>query len=172
MAEKAQWYVVHTYSGYENKVKDDILKMINHRGIEDQILEVMIPTQTVTEEKNGTTKESEKKMFPAYVLVKMIMNELTWYVVRNTRGVTGFVGPGSKPVPLSEEEVKSMGMIREAAASQFSVGDHVTITEEMWDGQVGVISEIHPADGTAIVMIDMFGRNTPAEFKLTELEKV
>ena len=172
MAEKAQWYVVHTYSGYENKVKDDILKMINHRGIEDQIIEVMIPTQTVTEEKNGTKKESEKKMFPAYVLVKMIMNELTWYVVRNTRGVTGFVGPGSKPVPLSEEEVKSMGMIAEAQTSQFSVGDHVTITEEMWDGQVGVISEIHPADGTAIVMIDMFGRNTPAEFKLSELEKV
>ena len=103
MAEKAQWYVVHTYSGYENKVKDDILKMINHRGIEDQILEVMIPTQTVTEEKNGTKKESEKKMFPAYVLVKMIMNELTWYVVRNTRGVTGFVGPGSKPVPLARK---------------------------------------------------------------------
>lgn len=172
MAEKAQWYVVHTYSGYEKKVKDDILKMISHRGIEDQILEVMIPTQMVTEEKNGKKKESEKKMFPAYVLVKMVMNELTWYVVRNTRGVTGFVGPGSKPVPLTEEEVKSMGMIAEAQTSPFSVGDRVTITEEMWEGQVGVISEIHPAEGTAIVMIDMFGRNTPAEFKLSELEKI
>lgn len=172
MAEKAQWYVVHTYSGYENKVKDDILKMINHRSMEDQILDVMIPTQTVTEEKNGAKKESEKKMFPAYVLVKMIMNEQTWYVVRNTRGVTGFVGPGSKPVPLTEEEVASLGRIAEVKESRFKVGDHVTINDALWQDKVGVISEIHPADEIAIVMIDMLGRDTPVEFNLSELEKI
>ncbi len=172
MAEEARWYVVHTYSGYENKVKDDILKMINHLNMEDQILDVMIPTQKVTEKKNGEEKQSEKKMFPAYVLVKMIMNERTWYVVRNTRGVTGFVGPGSKPVPLTEEEVESLGKIAEVKESPFSVGDHVVINDAMWQDKVGVISEIHPAEGTAVVMIEMFGRDTPVDFNLTELEKV
>ena len=153
-------------------VKDDIEKMIKHRSMEDQILDVMIPTQTVSEEKNGKKKESEKKMFPAYVLVKMVMNEQTWYVVRNTRGVTGFVGPGSKPVPLTEEEVKSLSMIAEATVSPFSVGDHVVIGDAMWQDKVGVISEIHPAEGTAVVMIEMFGRDTPVDFNLSELEKV
>ncbi len=170
MAEKAQWFVVHTYSGYENKVKDDILKMINHRNMEDQILDVLIPVQKTTkEDKNGNLKESERKMFPAYVLVKMIMNEQTWYVVRNTRGVTGFVGPGSKPVPLTEDEVNALMNAKE---SPFSVGDHVKIKEEMWQDKVGVISEIHPKDETAVVMIEMFGRDTPVDVNMAELEKV
>ena len=145
MAEEAKWYVVHTYSGYENKVKADIEKTIENRNLQDQILEVLIPLQTVVEEKNGekkhvplqevselkngTVKQVQKKMFPAYVLINMIMNDQTWYVVRNTRGVTGFVGPGSKPVPLTEEEIANMGFLAEAEASPFSIGDHVIVTE-------------------------------------------
>ena len=116
MAEEAKWYVVHTYSGYENKVKADIEKTIENRNLQDQILEVLIPLQTVVEEKNGEKKQVQKKMFPAYVLINMIMNDQTWYVVRNTRGVTGFVGPGSKPVPLTEEEIANMGFLAEAEA--------------------------------------------------------
>ena len=130
MAEEAKWYVVHTYSGYENKVKADIEKTIENRNLQDQILEVLIPLQTVVEEKNGEKKQVQKKMFPAYVLINMIMNDQTWYVVRNTRGVTGFVGPGSKPVPLTEEEIANMGFLAEAEASPFSIGDHVIVTEE------------------------------------------
>ena len=108
MAEEAKWYVVHTYSGYENKVKADIEKTIENRNLQDQIHEVMIPLQTVMEEKNGEKKPVQKKVFPAYVLINMVMNDQTWYVVRNTRGVTGFVGPGSKPVPLTDEEMEEI----------------------------------------------------------------
>lgn len=172
MAGKAEWYVVHTYSGYEKKVQADIMKTREHRNMQDQILEVMIPLQTVTEEKNGETKKSEKKMFPAYVLIHMVMNEQTWYVVRNTRGVTGFVGPGSKPVPLTEEEVASLSALAEVTESPFSLGDHVVISDGLWSDQVGVISEIHPADNIAIVMIDMLGRDTPVEFNLSDLKKL
>ena len=121
MAEEAKWYVVHTYSGYENKVKADIEKTIENRNLQDQILEVLIPLQTVVEEKNGEKKQVQKKMFPAYVLINMIMNDQTWYVVRNTRGVTGFVGPGSKPVPLTEEEMLPLGIKKEEIQVDFSV---------------------------------------------------
>ena len=171
-SSEARWYVAHTYSGYENKVKVDIEKTIENRNLQDQIFEVAVPVQTTIELKNGVERKIDKKIFPGYVLVHMIMNEQTWYVVRNTRGVTGFVGPGSKPVPLTEEEVKSLSMIAEAKVSPFSVGDHVVINDAMWQDKVGVISEIHPADGTAVVMIEMFGRDTPVDFNLSELEKV
>ena len=107
---EANWYVVHTYSGYENKVKVDIEKTIENRNLHDQILEVTVPMQDVVEVKNGMRKQVQKKMFPGYVLINMVMNDETWYVVRNTRGVTGFVGPGSKPVPLSEEEMRPLGI--------------------------------------------------------------
>ena len=172
MAEKARWYVVHTYSGYEKKVQADIMKTIEHRNMQDQILEVMIPLQTVTEEKNGEMKQSEKKMFPAYVLIHMVMNEQTWYVVRNTRGVTGFVGPGSKAVPLSDEEVASLVKLSETEATPFSLGDKVMITSGVWADREGVISEVHPANQMAIVVIDMFGRGTPVEIELTEIKKL
>ncbi|MBQ6537706.1 MAG: transcription termination/antitermination factor NusG [Eubacterium sp.] len=172
MAEKARWYVVHTYSGYEKKVQADIMKTIEHRNMQDQILEVMIPLQTVTEEKNGEMKQSEKKMFPAYVLIHMVMNEQTWYVVRNTRGVTGFVGPGSKAVPLSDEEVASLVKLSETEATPFSLGDKVVITSGVWADREGVISEVHPANQMAIVVIDMFGRGTPVEIELTEIKKL
>ena len=172
MAEEAKWYVVHTYSGYENKVKADIEKTIENRNLQDQILEVLIPLQTVVEEKKGEKKQVQKKMFPAYVLINMIMNDQTWYVVRNTRGVTGFVGPGSKPVPLTEEEIANMGFLAEAEASPFSIGDHVIVTEGVWQDTDGVVQEVHPAKQMAVIVIDMFGRDTPVEIDFSELKLV
>ena len=126
MAE-ASWYVVHTYSGYENKVKANIEKTIENRHLEDQILEVRVPMQDVVEMKNGARKQVQKKMFPGYVLINMIMNDDTWYVVRNTRGVTGFVGPGSKPVPLTEAEMRPLGIQSENVVVDFKEGDTVTV---------------------------------------------
>ena len=173
MAEEAKWYVVHTYSGYENKVKADIEKTIENRNLEDQILEVMIPVQTVMEDnKNGEKKQVQKKMFPAYVLINMIMNDETWYVVRNTRGVTGFVGPGSKPVPLSAEEIANMGFLAQAEESPFSVGDQVVVTEGVWQDTAGVVQEVHPAKHMAVIVIDMFGRDTPVEIDFSELKQL
>lgn len=172
MAEEAKWYVVHTYSGYENKVKADIEKTIENRNLQDQIMEVMIPLQMVMEDKNGEKKQVHKKMFPAYVLINMIMNDQTWYVVRNTRGVTGFVGPGSKPVPLTEEEIANMGFLAEAEESPFSVGDQVVVTEGVWQDTVGVVQEVHPAKQMAVIVIDMFGRDTPVEIDFSELKQL
>ena len=138
MAEEAKWYVVHTYSGYENKVKVDIEKTIENRNLQDQILEVMVPMQTVVEERNGEKKQVQKKMFPAYVLLNMVMNDETWYVVRNTRGVTGFVGPGSKPVPLTAEEITNMGFLAQAEEVPYSIGDHVLVTKGVWQDTHGI----------------------------------
>ena len=122
--------------------------------------------------KNGEKKQVQKKMFPAYVLINMIMNDQTWYVVRNTRGVTGFVGPGSKPVPLTEEEIANMGFLAEAEASPFSIGDHVIVTEGVWQDTDGVVQEVHPAKQMAVIVIDMFGRDTPVEIDFSELKLV
>lgn len=171
MAE-AQWYVAHTYSGYENKVKVDIEKTIENRKLQDQILEVSVPLQDVVEVKDGKKKTVQKKMFPGYVLLNMVMNDDTWYVVRNTRGVTGFVGPGSKPVPLTEEEMRNMGLLGEAAADVvvgFEVGDMVTVTSGAWEGTVGVIRDINPGKQTVSITVDMFGRETPVELSFTEV---
>ena len=137
--DDAKWYVVHTYSGYENKVKANIEKTVENRNLQDQVLEVIVPLETVVEVKNGATKSAQKKMFPGYVLINMVMNDDSWYVVRNTRGVTGFVGPGSKPVPLTEEEIANMGFLAEAEASPFSIGDHVIVTEGVWQDTAGVV---------------------------------
>ncbi len=172
MAEEAKWYVVHTYSGYENKVKVDIEKTIENRNLQEQILEVMVPMQTVVEDKNGEKKQVQKKMFPAYVLLNMIMNDETWYVVRNTRGVTGFVGPGSKPVPLTAEEIANMGFLAEAEEAPYNIGDHVVVTKGVWQDTHGVVQEVHPATQTVVVEIDMFGRGTPVEIDFSELEKL
>lgn len=171
MAE-ANWYVAHTYSGYENKVKANIDKAIENRHLEDQILEVRVPMLDVAEMKNGVKKQVQKKMFPAYVLINMIMNDQTWYVVRNTRGVTGFVGPGSKPVPLTEEEIANMGFLAQAEESPFSVGDQVVVTEGVWQDTNGVVQEVHPAKQMAVIVIDMFGRDTPVEIDFSELKLV
>ena len=142
MAE-AKWYVVHTYSGYENKVKANIDKAIENRHLEDQILEVRVPMQDVTEVKDGVRKTSSKKMFPGYVLINMIMNDDTWYVVRNTRGVTGFVGPGSKPVPLTEEEMIPLGIQTEIIEIDYAEGDSVVVTGGAWKDTTGIIQSIN-----------------------------
>ena len=172
MAE-ANWYVVHTYSGYENKVKTNIEKTIEARNLEDQILEVSVPMQEVVEIKDGEKKVSLKKMFPGYVLINMIMNDDTWYVVRNTRGVTGFVGPGSKPVPLSEEEILNMGVgAKKKTEVEFEVGDQVAVVNGVWEGTTGVIKRIDENRETVTINVDMFGRETPVELGFSEVEKV
>lgn len=170
MSESAKWYVAHTYSGYENKVKANIEKTIANRHLEDQILEVCVPLQDVVEMKNDMQKVVQKKLFPGYVLLYMVMNDDTWYVVRNTRGVTGFVGPGSKPVPLTEEEITNMGFLAEAEESPFSIGDKVIVTEGVWQDTNGVVQEVHPAKQMAVIVIDMFGRDTPVEIDFSELK--
>lgn len=169
---EARWYVAHTYSGYENKVKMDLEKTIANRGLQDLILEVSVPMQPVIEMKNGVEKKTDKKMFPGYVLVNMVMNDETWYVVRNTRGVTGFVGPGSKPVPLSEEEIKKLGYRESEILVDFAVGDTVTVTSGAWKDTVGVISDINEQKRTVTISVEMFGRETPVELSYGEVEKL
>lgn len=168
---EARWYVVHTYSGYENKVKANIEMTVQNRNLEDQILEIMVPMESVIEIKNGTSKAAEKKMFPGYVLIHMIMNDDSWYVVRNTRGVTGFVGPGSKPVPLTEQEMDALG-IRSASSQvvvDFSVGEAVVVTSGAWENTVGVIKAVNPTKQSVTITVDMFGRETPVELSFTEI---
>lgn len=171
MAE-AHWYVVHTYSGYENKVKVDIEKTIENRGLQDQILEVSVPMLPVVELKNGMEKKADKKMFPGYVLINMVMNDDTWYVVRNTRGVTGFVGPGSKPVPLSDEEIASLGFRGEDVQMDYEVGDMVVVISGAWKDTVGAIKSINEAKKTITINVEMFGRETPVELNFTEVKKM
>lgn len=171
MAE-SNWYVVHTYSGYENKVKANIEKTIENRHLEDQILEVRVPMQDVVEVKNGTKKQVQKKLFPGYVLINMVMNDDTWYVVRNTRGVTGFVGPGSKPVPLTDEEMKPLGIKVEDIIVDFKEGDSVMVTSGVWQDTVGVIQTINHGKQCVIINVDMFGRETPVEISFTEIKRV
>ena len=166
------WYVVHTYSGYENKVKANIEKTIENRHLEDQILEVRVPLQDVVELKNGVQKVSQKKMFPGYVLIHMIMNDDTWYVVRNTRGVTGFVGPGSKPVPLTDAEMASMGLKANAPACEFSIGDSVVVKSGVWEDTTGIVRQINHEDRMVTINIDMFGRETPVEISFNDVEIV
>lgn len=171
MAE-AHWYVVHTYSGYENKVKVDIEKTIENRGLQDQILEVSVPMLPVVELKNGVEKKADKKMFPGYVLINMVMNDDTWYAVRNTRGVTGFVGPGSKPVPLSDEEIASLGFRGEDVQMDYEVGDMVVVISGAWKDTVGAIKSINEAKKTITINVEMFGRETPVELNFTEVKKM
>lgn len=169
MAE-AKWYVVHTYSGYENKVKANIESTIENRGLQDQILEVSVPMQDVIETKNGVKKKVQKKLFPGYVLLNMIMNDDTWYVVRNTRGVTGFVGPGSKPVPLSDEEMRTMGISSEVVDVDFTEGETVTVISGAWMDTQGVIKAINLGKQTLTISVDMFGRETPVEIGFNEVK--
>ncbi len=168
----ARWYVVHTYSGYENKVKVDIEKTIENRDLQDQILEVSVPMLAVTELKNGVEKQADKKMFPGYVLVNMVMNDDTWYVVRNTRGVTGFVGPGSKPVPLTEEEIASLGFQKKEVAVDFELGDVVVVTAGAWKDTVGAIKAINESKKSITINVEMFGRETPVELSFSEIKKM
>ena len=171
MAE-ANWYVVHTYSGYENKVKADIEKTIENRHLEEEILEVRIPMQDVVELKNGAKKQVQKKMFPGYVLINMVMNDDTWYVVRNTRGVTGFVGPGSKPVPLTEAEMRPLGIKEEKVVVDFKEGDTVTIIGGVWKDTVGVIQSMNESEQIVTINVELFGRETPVEISFAEVKKM
>ena len=170
MAE-AKWYVVHTYSGYENKVKANIEKTIENRHLEDQILEVRVPLQDVVEVKNGVKKTVQKKMFPGYVLLNMIMNDDTWYVVRNTRGVTGFVGPGSKPVPLTDTEMFNLGIQADNISVEFAEGDMVTVISGVWKDTVGVIQSINESKQIVTINVELFGRETPVEISFSEIRK-
>ena len=171
MAE-ANWYVVHTYSGYENKVKANIEKTIENRHLEDEILEVRVPMQDVGELKNGAKKQVQKKMFPGYVLINMVMNDDTWYVVRNTRGVTGFVGPGSKPVPLTDAEMRPLGINEENVVVDFKEGDAVTITGGVWKDTVGVIQSMNESKQIVTINVELFGRETPVEISFAEVKKM
>lgn len=171
MAE-ANWYVVHTYSGYENKVKANIDKTIENRHLEDQILEVRVPMQDVVELKNGVRKQVSKKMFPGYVLINMFMNDDTWYVVRNTRGVTGFVGPGSKPVPLTEAEMSMLGFKDDGLVVNFAEGDTIIVTGGVWEGTVGMILVMNHNKQSVTINVDLFGRETPVEISFAEIKKM
>ena len=169
---EAKWYVVHTYSGYENKVKANIDKTIENRHLEGQILEVRVPLEEVIEMKNGVQKVSMKKLFPGYVMIHMIMNDDTWYVVRNTRGVTGFVGPGSKPVPLEEEEMSRFGIHQENIVYDFEIGDTVTVLSGAWEGTVGVVQSMNEQKQSLSINVELFGRETPVELGFSEVKKM
>ena len=169
---EANWYVVHTYSGYENKVKANIEKTIENRHLEDQILEVRVPMQDAVEMRNGAKKQVSKKLFPGYVLINMVMNDDTWYVVRNTRGVTGFVGPGSKPVPLTAEEMLPLGISNENVVIDFAVGDSVVVIGGVWKDTVGMIQSINENKQCVTINVDLFGRETPVEISFTEIKKM
>ena len=171
MAE-ANWYVAHTYSGYENKVKANIEKTIENRHLEDQILEVRVPLQDVVEVKNCVKKTVQKKMFPGYVLLNMVMNDDTWYVVRNTRGVTGFVGPGSKPVPLTETEMFNLGIQANNIEVEFAEGDTVSVIGGVWKDTIGVIQAVNQNKQSVTINVELFGRETPVEISFTEIRKI
>ena len=169
---QAKWYVVHTYSGYENKVAENIEKVVENRKLHELIEEVKIPTEIVSEVKDGKTTQAERKLFPSYVLVKMVMTDESWYIVRNTRGVTGFVGPGSKPVPLSEKEVAALGVDRGTKAVEvtFKVGDSINVIGGSFDGFVGRVTAIDTEAQTAEVVVSMFGRETPVSLPLSQIK--
>lgn len=171
--QNANWYVVHTYSGYENKVKANIEKTIeNNKHLAEEILEVRVPMQDVVEIKNGAKKTVQKKMFPGYVLLNMVMNDDTWYVVRNTRGVTGFVGPGSKPVPLTEAEMKPLGIKTENVSIDFGEGDSIAVVAGVWKDTVGVVQKLDYGKQTATINVELFGRDTPVEISFAEVRKL
>lgn len=172
MSEEAKWYVVHTYSGYENKVKADLEKTVENRGLQDMILEIKFPTEDVIEIKNGKRRTIPRKVYPGYVMVKMIMNDTSWYVVRNTRGVTGFVGPGSKPIPLSDEEVTAMGVERIPIVLDIAVGESVRVVSGPLENFIGVVEALDPERQKVRVVVSMFGRDTPVELDFIQVKKL
>ena len=171
--DEAKWYVIHTYSGYENKVASTLQTTVENRGLEDMIPDVKVPTEIVTEIKeDGSTKEVERKLFPGYVFVKMVYTDETWYVVRNIRGCTGFVGPSSKPVPLTESEVYKMGVESRVVEVSYEVGDQVRIIDGPLEDFVGIVDELDTDKNYVKVTISMFGRETPVELELNQAEKL
>ena len=172
MADNAKWYVAHTYSGYENTVAASIEKAVENRGMRDLIHEVNIPMETVTEITENGPKTVDRKVVPGYVLVKMVMTDETWHLVRNVRGVTGFVGSGSKPIPLTEEEVASMGVEKKEVVVGYEVGDRVKITEGALESFLGAVEEIDLERSKVRVVVEMFGRETPVELELDQVERI
>ena len=172
MADAAKWYVVHTYSGYENKVKNTIETTVKTRNLEDVIQTVSIPLETVTEITDNGPKTVERKVFPGYVLVKMIMSDDSWYIIKNIRGVTGFVGSGGKPTALTEEEVLALGMEKREIIVPYAVGDSVKITDGPFTSFTGVVDAIDVDDNSVRVIVPLFGRDTPIELELDEVEPV
>ena len=171
MADNARWYVAHTYSGYENAVKTTIEKFVANRHLEDMILDIQIPLEKVTEINDaGVAKEVERKVFPGYVLIKMVMTDDTWHLVRNVRGVTGFVGNANNPIPLTEDEVLALGMEKREIVVRYNVGDHVRITDGSMESFTGVVEEIHPEKNKVVVAVTMFGREIPVELELDQVE--
>ena len=170
MAESAKWYVVHTYSGYENTVKATIEKYVENRGMQDLIHEISIPLETVTEITDNGPKEVERKVFPGYVLVKMVMNDETWHVVRNIRGVTGFLGEGNKAIPLSDEDVAALGVEKREVVVSYQLGDTVRITDGALESFLGTVDEIDLDHNKVRVVVSMFGRETPVELELDQVE--
>ena len=168
--QEAKWYVVHTYSGYENTVAASIMKAAENRQMQDLIQEVNIPLETVVEHTDGGDKEVERKVFPGYVLVKMVMTDDSWYVVRNTRGCTGFVGPSSKPIPLTEEEIIAMGVEKREIEVNYAAGDSVRVIDGPLAGFIGVVSSVEPDKNKVDVTVSMFGRETPVELELDQVE--
>lgn len=170
---EARWYVVHTYSGYENKVRQDLETVVENRRLQDLIQEVAVPTELVTEIKDGREYEVERKLFPGYVLVKMIMTDESWYIVRNTRGATGFVGPSSKPVPLTDEEVEKLGIMSEGdTRPDYAVGDNIQVCEGPLAGFIGVVDKIDTRNHKVAVRVSMFGRETPAEMNFDQVRRL
>ncbi len=166
---QAKWYVVHTYSGYENKVATDLATMVESRGMQDLIHEIKIPTETVVEIKEDKKKEVERKIFPGYVLIKMIVTDDSWYVVRNIRGCTGFVGPASKPVPLTDEEVAALGVEKHSVEVGYSEGDNVKIISGPLEGYTGKVKTVDTENNNVCVVLSMFGRETPVELELDQI---
>lgn len=168
----AKWYVVHTYSGYENKVKDTLEKAVENRNMQDLVQEVVVPLEEQIEIKDDKRKTTLKKVFPGYVLIKMILTEESWHIVRNVRGVTGFVGAGGKPVPLTNEEIRNMGFEKAPVEVDYEVGDTVQVVSGPLESFVGVVQEINTKKEKVRVLVSMFGRETPVELEFSQIQKV
>ena len=172
VSDDAQWYVVHTYSGYENKVKANLERVIENRGMQEYFQEIIIPMMEEVEIKEGCEKSTLKKVFPGYVLVKMILTDDTWYIVRNIRGVTGFVGPGSKPSPLTEQEVRALGVELVETVVDYAVGDTVKVVSGPLENFTGVVEEINVEKERVKVLVSMFGREISAELEYSQIQKI
>lgn len=169
---KAKWYVIHTYSGHENKVKANIEKLVENRGMQDLVLEVVVPTEDHVEIKEGQRKIKTRKMFPGYVIVKMVVTNESWYLVRNTQGVTGFVGHGSEPIPLTKEEVRRMGIEKVYIKLDISTGDSIKVINGPFESFMGIVEEVNFDRQTLKVRISMFGRDTPVELEFDQVDKI
>ena len=172
MSEEAKWYVVHTYSGYENAVAATIEKAAENRKMQDQILEIKIPTETITEIHDSQTKKIERKTFPGYVLIKMMMNDVSWHLVRNVRGVTGFVGSANKAIPLTEDEIYNLGIDRHEIVVGFEVGSTVKVVDGPLEGFLGTVEEIEFDKSRVKVIVSMFGRETPVDLDFDQIEPI